>query len=259
MTARDSNLSTGVRLNRWMLGLTRHWMRVALVIIFFYVGLPFAAPTLMRFGLTGPANVLYAAYSPLCHQFAFRSWFLFGEQPAYPRQQANVPGLSPYESFSSDLNAGRSDTDFVRLSAWTADLLNLSRGFVGNPQMGYKVALCERDVAIYGALFLAGLIYTIPYIRNRLRPVPLWLYFILGVLPIGIDGFSQLLSEPPFNLWPMRETSPFFRTLTGALFGLMNAWLAFPYLEESMRQTAAEITAKFARHDQSAEIVETVE
>jgi uncharacterized membrane protein len=63
------------------------------------------------------------------------------------------------------------------------------------------------------------------------------LYLILGLMPIGIDGFSQMFGYPPFQYWPVRETLPGFRLLTGALFGLMNVWLAFPYLERSMKET----------------------
>src|SRR5450755_4945627 len=93
--------SFAVRANRWALNLSRHRLRWLLLIIGLYVGLPFVAPTLMHFGLTGPANLIYTAYSPLCHQFSFRSWFLFGEQPAYPRAAAGVPGLLPFDAFAS--------------------------------------------------------------------------------------------------------------------------------------------------------------
>ncbi len=241
-----TNNSPAVRLNRWMLGLSRQWLRVLVIILLLYVGLPVAAPTLMHFGLTGPGRLIYTMYSPLCHQFAFRTWFLYGEQAAYPRAAANVPGIQPYEAFSADVIAATgSTTSPQNLSNWTADLINLSRGFIGNQQMGYKMALCERDMGIYGALLAACFIYAIPYVRARLRPVPLWLYVLLGIVPIGIDGFSQLLSEAPINLWPMRESTPAFRTLTGILFGLANAWLALPYIEDTMRQTAMDIRAKF--------------
>ena len=80
--------------------------------------------------------------------------------------------------------------------------------------------------------------------RRRLRPVPLWLYFILGVAPIGIDGFSQLLGYPPFNIWEPRETLPFFRVLTGIFFGAMTGWLGFAYIEQSMQDARREIEAK---------------
>jgi uncharacterized membrane protein len=235
----------GVRANRWALGLSRHWLRWVLLVIGIYVGLPFVAPTLMHFGLTGPGRALYTVYSPLCHQFAFRSFFLFGEQPAYPREAAHVPGLQPYEAFTTDINAAEGTA--TDLSQWTVDLELLSRDFVGNQRMGYKVALCERDISIYGTMFIAGLIFAIPYVRRHLRPVPLWLYVLLGLMPIAIDGFSQLLGYPPFNLWAARETTPFFRVLTGAAFGFMNAWLAFPYLEETAHQAVVELERKFAR------------
>ncbi len=250
MSASTQDKSLGIRLNRGLLGFARNWLKVVTLILFLYVGLPIAAPILMHFGATGPARVIYTMYSPLCHQFAFRSWFLFGAQPAYPRAEANFPSLLPYETFrsnvitASDLPVG---APIPNLSVWGADLITLSRAFIGDAQMGYKMALCERDIAIYGALFIGALLYSIPGVRGRLRPVPFWLYVLLGLGPIGLDGFSQLLSEAPFSLWTERETTPLFRVLTGTLFGLMNAWLALPYFEESMRQLASDMTAKFAR------------
>jgi uncharacterized membrane protein len=236
--------STAVRANRWALSLSRHWLRWVLLVIGLYVALPFVAPTLMHFGLTGPANAIYTAYSPLCHQFAFRSWFLFGEQAAYPRAVAHVDGLQPFDAFTPDVQQATGSK--VDLSQWTEDLIYSARAFIGDPKMGYKVALCERDIAIYLTLFIGGLIFSIPYVRQHLRPIPLWLYVVLGIMPIAIDGFSQLLGYPPFNFWPIRETTPFFRTLTGALFGFVNAWLAFPHLEDTAHQAVVEFERKFA-------------
>jgi len=107
------------------------------------------------------------------------------------------------------------------------------------------VALCERDIAIYGALFLFTLFFALT--RNKLHPLPLLLYIFVGLGPIGLDGFSQLLSNPPILLWPVRESTPLFRTITGALFGIMNGWLALPYLEESMRDTKRQLSEKLRR------------
>src|SRR5260221_10744649 len=181
-----SDNSLAVRLNRWTLSASRNYLRWLLLFIGLYALLPIAAPVFMHVGLTGPARVIYTIYIPLCHQFAFRSWFLFGEQSAYPRAVANVPGLQPYETFSQDVNQGNNSP--IDLSQWTSEMQLLSKGFIGNERMGYKVAICERDIAIYGALFFGGLIYGIPYVRRRLRPVLLWLYFLLGLAPIGIEG-----------------------------------------------------------------------
>lgn len=240
MTMRDeSSRRRAIRMQRTVLWVSKHWLRLVIGFFGLYAGLPFLAPTLMHVGASGPASVLYTVYSPMCHQYAFRSWFLFGEQAAYPRADAGVGGLAGYEGFAvQDAHFG----DIPDIYTWTPELQFASRTFIGNPQMGYKVALCERDVAIYGALFLFSIGFAL--VRNRLRPVPLLLYLLLGLGPIGLDGFSQLLSAPPFNLWPIRESTPLFRTITGALFGLMNGWLALPYLEESMRETRQEITDK---------------
>jgi uncharacterized membrane protein len=251
----------GARLNLWTLRFARNWLRIVLVIIGVYAALPWVAPTLMRIGATAPARLLYTLYSPFCHQFAFRSLFLYGEQTFYPRAISGTP-LVPFETaidgspeWRAALEAWLRDSgrasairpEDVSVTEWTADLQFGSRYFVGNEHMGYKTALCARDAAIYSGIFAGGLIYSIPFVRRRLRPVPLLLYAFLGLAPIGIDGFSQLLGYPPFNLWQPRETEPIFRVVTGALFGLMNAWLGFPYLESSFADTRAQIESKLAR------------
>ncbi|MEP7292353.1 MAG: DUF2085 domain-containing protein [Chloroflexota bacterium] len=253
--------SKRLRLNFWLLKLSRRWLTVALTIIGIFAALPWVAPTLMHFGLEGPAHLLYFAYGPFCHQFAFRSYFLFGEQPAYPRAISGTT-LTPYESYIANSQEfdqalsnwigqpGRSmfqTIDEFDPTVLSYELQFASKDFFGDPQMGYKLALCERCISIYTALFFGGVLYSLPFVRRRLRPVPIWLYILLGIMPIGIDGFSQLLSYPPFNLWAPRETEPSFRLVTGALFGLMNAWLAFPYLELSFRDTRDQIKNKLAR------------
>lgn len=243
------NKRIAVRLNRLVLWLSRHWLRVVLLVIGAYAGLPFVTPTLMKLGLTEPARVLYTLYSPFCHQFAFRSFFLFGEQAAYPRASTGTE-LVPYESYLSTLPEFARDRTTVwgpvgDIYAFNPGFQWASREFIGNERMGYKMTLCERDVSIYTAIFFGAVSFG--FVRRRLRPVPIALYILLGLGPIALDGVSQLLSYPPFNLWPLRETTPFFRVITGALFGLMNVWLAFPHLEVSMQETRRDIEAKFAR------------
>ncbi len=234
--------SWAVRLNRWALAWARHYLKIVLIPLAIFIVLPFLAPTLMLIGATAPAEVIYSLYRPFCHTFAFRSWFLYGQQSVYPREAAHLGAALTYEailpSIMAQLNRLPPPDSPIPPDQWYA------REFLGNPQLGYKVAVCQRDVAIYVGLLLGGLIYAIPRVRRQLRPVPLWLYVWLGLAPIGIDGFSQLLSGA---LWQVRETTPTFRVVTGLLFGLMNAWLAFPYLEATARETIHEIEAKFAK------------
>ena len=74
---------------------------------------------------------------------------------------------------------------------------------------------------------------------------------------MGLDGFSQMFSYSPFDFWPVRETLPLFRLMTGALFGMMNVWLAFPYLEQSMRETVEAVSEKVALAEQRLETVQS--
>lgn len=225
-------LSKADRFSYW---LSNHYMTLFNTFVFLYLGLPFIAPGLMDIGMAAPARLIYRAYGAVCHQFAFRSWFLFGEQPLYPRLAAGVQGLIPF-GVATGINEG---------DIWAA------REFIGNPTLGYKVALCERDVAIYGGILLFGLVFSLT--GKRIKPLPWYLWILIGIVPIGLDGFSQILSQPPFNLipplnlLPYRESTPLLRTLTGALFGITTAWFGYPLVEESMLDTRKYMASKFAR------------
>jgi uncharacterized membrane protein/glutaredoxin len=217
--------------------LSRHYLALLNTIIFIYVGLPFMAPALMESHSPGMARVIYKIYSPLCHQFGFRSFFLFGEQPYYPLQAAGLTNLKTFEQISGHADAGN-PYSISRLYA---------REFTGNEMVGYKVALCERDVATYGGMLVFGLVYALT--RRRLPALHWIAWVLLGLGPIGLDGVSQLVSQ--FNLaWltpilPYRESTPFLRVLTGFLFGFGTAWFAFPTIEESMRETRKLFIKKF--------------
>ena len=245
-----------VRVDRLLYNFSRHWLAVFNVIIAIYVGLPILAPVLMKAGARGPANVIYTVYSPMCHQMASRSFFLFGEQIAYPRQLA-AGNLKPLEAYAADIPefAG------VNPDNWVSFFL-AARRFVGNEELGYKMALCERDIAIYGFVLLGGLVYGLLRRRYHVKPLPLLAFVIIGMGPIALDGFSQLfgyyasLFEPVEasaaiafiqRIFPLRESTPLLRTLTGALFGFMLVWLAYPRIEEGMQGTERDLERKLRR------------
>ncbi len=218
--------------------LARHYLALLNLVVFIYVGLPFAAPTLMKVNATAAARLLYTAYSPLCHQFAFRSFFLFGEQPYYPLKEAGLTNIKTFDQITGY-------TDLA--NAFSVSRI-YAREFIGDSTLGYKVAICERDIAIYGAILLFGLVYGL---TNRRLPQLHWtLWILIGLGPIGLDGFSQLFSQMnwPFlaQILPYRESTPFLRVLTGALFGFATAWFAYPNIEESMRETRQYFIKKFA-------------
>ena len=226
------------RADRIMAWISRHYLAMVNVFMLLYFGLPILAPTLMKMGATLPANVIYTMYKPLCHQFGFRSFFLFGEQPYYPLAEAGIPGVKTFEQV----------TGFQNLENPIAYSRFQARQFTGNETVGYKMALCERDMGIYGAIVLFGLLYAVT--GRRIKPLHWVLWVLIGMGPIGLDGFSQLFSQMNWpwlaSVIPYRESTPFLRLLTGGLFGFTTAWFAYPYMEESMAETRQFFIKKFA-------------
>ena len=233
---RGHTISRADLFSQWF---SNHYMLVLNLAIFIFTVLPFAAPIFMKIGAVNPAKVVYAIYRPLCHQLAYRSWFLFGPQAAYPRALAEVPGLITFEQATGIPPENVED----------------ARAFIGNDNLGYKVAFCERDIAIYGSILLFGLLFVIR--GRRIKSIPWYLWFIIGILPIALDGFSQLpsLINTTFPVWvPIRESTPFLRTLTGFLFGFTTAWFGFPYIEESMLDNRRVLAQKIAVNNQMKKI-----
>jgi uncharacterized membrane protein len=218
----------------------KHYMLVFNFIIFAYVGLPVLAPVLLKAGIEAPANLIYRIYGGLCHQLSYRSWFLFGEQPIYPRELAGIKGFLTFSQAT-----GLDEHGLIE-----------ARQFLGSDFIGYKIALCQRDVAIYGAILLFGILFVI--FRKKIKPLPFWAWIIIGIAPIGFDGFSQVLGQliadqafdflrPVLGFIPFRESTPFLRTLTGFLFGFTTAWFGYPLVEEAMHETRSMLTTKFIR------------
>ena len=199
-----------VFLDKLVLALAEHWLLLVNLMIAVYGGLPLLAPFLMAWGYTWPARMIYTIYKPLCHQLPQRSFFLFGPHLAYSLE--TLQELLGPEMLATD---------------------SLARAFIGNPALGYKMAYCQRDTAMYTSMLLAGMIFGL--VRRRLRPLPLALYLIL-LTPWAVDGLAQLLR--------FYESTWQVRTITGSLFGLATVWFAYPYLEAGMRDLRRTISIK---------------
>ncbi|MFQ5812062.1 MAG: DUF2085 domain-containing protein [Anaerolineae bacterium] len=199
-----------VFLDKLVFSLAKHWLLLVNLVIAVYGGLPFLAPTLMALGYTLPAKIIYTVYKPLCHQLPQRSFFLFGPQLAYSLE--TLQELLGPERFASD---------------------SLARSFIGNPALGYKMAYCQRDTAMYGSLLLAGMIFGL--VRHRLRPIPFAVYLIF-LVPLAVDGLAQLLG--------FYESTWQLRTITGSLFGLATVWFAYPHLEAGMGELRCTVNEK---------------
>jgi uncharacterized membrane protein len=234
---RANSISSGDRFSIWF---SKHYMLIFNLFVLIYVGIPFLAPVLLRSGAEKPAAIIYRVYGALCHQLSYRSWFLFGEQPYYPREEAGMDDILTFHEAT-----GLDETGIYE-----------ARSFLGTEEMGYKVALCQRDVAIYGAILLFGVIFVIT--GRRIKSLPFWLWILMGIIPIGFDGGTQIMSqfiqassldflEPILGMLPLRESTPFLRTMTGFLFGFTTAWFGYPLVEEAMHDARTILATKITR------------
>lgn len=233
-----------VAADRVIYRLSRNWMLVFSLLFGLFVGAPFLAPLFMRLGWEGPARIIYLIYSYLCHQLPQRSYFLFGPKAMYSLSEVQV--------------------------AWqnTIDPLVL-RQFIGNSEMGWKVAWSDRMVSMYTSILFFGWIWWA--LRKRIKPLP-WLVFLLLLVPMGVDGITHAISDiagigqgfRDSNAWLAALTNNTFpatfyagdalgsfnswmRIITGTLFGLGLVWYGIPFVDESFESTAQILEVKFRR------------
>ncbi len=226
--ANDNNRFRLSRLEKFSLWFSKSYVWVITVLIIIFIGFSFLPPFLMKTGNTGMANGFYGFYRLLCHQLFYRSFFIGGEQPFYPRELAGLGGFSTYEEVTGK----------------PADDLEYARNFNGNDVLGYKIALCQRDVAIYLSLALSGIFFEIS--RKKIKPLRWYYWIIIALIPIGLDGFSQLpgLADGWPGWLPIRESTPFLRVLTGSLFGFGTGWYMYPLMEEGMKESRFHLERK---------------
>lgn len=207
------------------------WMVVFASVYGLFIALPFLAPVFMKIGWSGVGSSLYFIYSFLCHQLPERSYFLFGPKFTY-----SMP----------EIQSG--------LQNKTLDPMML-RMFVGNPEMGWKVAWSDRMVSMYSSIWVFGLLWY-PF-RRRLPHLPFW-GLVLFLMPMALDGTTHLISDfagiglgfRDGNLWLALLTNNAFpssfyagdawgsfnsimRLLTGAFFGIGLVWFTFPHIDET--------------------------
>lgn len=230
--------------NRWVYRFSRNWLLVFSLFYGLYVGLPFLSPVFMKMGWESAGRAIYLIYTFLCHQLPQRSLFFFGQKTMY--------GLAEIQAVWQD----------------TSNLLIL-RQFVGNADMGWKMAWSDRMVSMYTSILVfAWLWYPL---RRKIRPLPWW-GFILLITPMALDGFTHMVSDlagiglgfRDSNEWLAILTNHVFsstfyagdalgsfnswmRWITGILFGMGVVWFGFPYLDEAFTDMAATIKAKFQR------------
>ena len=91
---------------------------------------------------------------------------------------------------------------------------------------GHQLGMCARNFSIYASMFVGSLIFVLS--KKRIPGIP-WSLWILMILPIAIDGTTQMIG--------LRESTWELRVLTGALFGLGNVWFALPLIQKTILES----------------------
>lgn len=227
---------------------SRHWLAVALVMLGIYVGLPWLAPLLLHWGRTSAANAIYLAYATQCHQLPQRSFFLFGPKPMYALAEIQA--------------AFRVTNNPLVL-----------RQFIGNAELGWKVAWSDRMVAMYTSMFVFGLLYGI--VRGRVKPLS-WKVALVLVVPLALDGTTHALSDLSGIGNGFRDTNAWLAALTndtlpatfytgdalgsfnstmrlasGVLFALGVIWFGLPHIDRIFRTTSTRSDIRASRREDS--------
>ena len=147
----------------------------------------------------------YAAFSVTCHQKLSRSLCIFSGGDGYW-----IGDCTPQEGTFVTSPTDRSDIMVAYEDA-----------------KGFKMPVCSRDIGLYAAMLVGGALY--PLARRLEDDVPPAIFLILALVPIGIDGGVQIISE--IGILPfVYESTNAVRLATGAIAGLAAAFYAVPIL-----------------------------
>ncbi len=230
--------------NRMVYWLSRNWLLIFMLGWGILIGLPWLAPVFMKLGWTGAAKVIYLLYALECHQLPERSYFLFGSKMTY--SLAEIQAV--WQPTNNPL---------------------ILRQFLGNEQMGWKVAWCERTTWWYGSIWITALAYR--FLRRQMPTFTLRA-LVLWALPMALDGGTHFISDliefgnsfRDNNAWLAMLTNHIFpsafyagdafgsfnlwmRMITGVVLGIAVVWFAFPQVEAAMNDLVQRIELKFRK------------
>jgi uncharacterized membrane protein len=231
-----------------------HWVFILSIGMGVLVIVPFFAPIFMHLGWTVPAQVIYGIYSTLCHQMAQRSYFLFGSQPMY--NMAELP---------------------LRLTGKSLPDMMILRDFIGNDNVGWKVAWSDRMVYMYGGIWIVGMVYGLVRQHRRIRSLNIVAFGVL-LLPMLVDGITHVISDSSgglasgfrySNQWLAELTgnrlptwfyagdrfgsfNSWMRFISGITFAIGIVWFVYPYLNATLVESANKLRWKLANASATA-------
>lgn len=170
------------------------------------VGTLIVTPLVAMHGPKELAAISYNIYAPTCHQWIYRSSCVFYDGKEHWVGDCIEKG-----------EEARITTEFTDAKKAWDGVFEYSRDQIGlnraekveyGDLIGYKFPNDSRNMGIYGFMLLSGI--ALPFLWKK-PYVPHWAFFVLGILPLAVDGTGQFL-----GFW---ESTNAVRLATGALAG----------------------------------------
>lgn len=185
---------------------------VLAVIVWIYVLIPFLAPISYVKGNEFIGKGINDFYEFFCHQRVERSIFLFGtSSPIAFHSVGELKEFGYLPSEPEEMYKGILPDYY-------------GHDYVGDSEVGYKVPLCIRDLALYFSLAIMLTVLGILSKSSRLELLSWKHIYLLGVLlslPMVLDGIVQTILELAMvvNVPAEYINSIPKRVVTGVLFG----------------------------------------
>ena len=176
--------------------------------------------TLIR---NGP-YALFIAVMLVFNVLIFAVPFLAFSDPAGTESLYHIFGLSCHQLTSRSLCIFQSPSGYRIDDCYAQQgVLAFSKEnqVIRDGELGYKIPVCARDIAIYLSMLAGGLLFPLFFKIDTVKFPNKWL-LALALVPIAIDGTGQL-----FGMW---ESTNAMRLWTGAIAGFAIPFYLIPML-----------------------------
>src|SRR3989338_3829457 len=178
-------------------------------------------PIFAHLNLYNEASFFYNFYVPTCHQWIYRSMCVFDNYSIGDCiEQGEENNSNIFTEYTND-GIGYNCTFYYsrnQIARMRAEKVER------DGSVGYKFPNDARNMGIWLSMLIGG-IYVL---RRDPKVFPAGIWFILAIVPLGIDGITQMLE--------LRESTNLIRFSTGLIAGLGMAFYIYPIIHDLTRK-----------------------
>jgi hypothetical protein len=201
-------------------GLSKYISEIVFIFLIIYLLVSIFAAIALKLGWDDIGDTIHKIYRIFCHQRIERSPLLFGSDPQIFYTSEELKALGAIPEYNPHVPVIFSNEVF-------------GYPYTGNANVGFKTALCIRDLALYvGMIALGSFYFARIYIKDTLTKFNWRIAVILMmpmVLDVGIQIIAQVFSWDFISDEYIGSISK--RIVTGLLFGIGFGMIVFPNLK----------------------------